>query len=79
MKDFLKKIYKNDLKLNIDSFIEKKIIYIITSAKKGDTFYVIKVDNYLLPFIEEIKNEFTYIFDDCKVSSDTDSIIIDLS
>lgn len=79
MKDFLKKIYEDDLKLKIDSFIEKNFIYIIMSAKKGDKFYIVKVDKYLLPFIEKIKKEFIHIFDDCKIYSEEDSIKIDWS
>lgn len=79
MKDFLKEIYKSELKLKIDSFIEKNFLYIIMSSKKGYENHVIKVDKYLLPFIEEIKKEFINIFDDCKVYINEDNIIIDWS
>jgi hypothetical protein len=79
MKDFLKQIYKSELKLKIDSFIEKNFIYIIMNAKKGDKYYIVKVDKNLLPFIDEIKKEFINIFDDCKIYSEEESIIIDWS
>jgi len=79
MKDFLKQIYKSELKLKIDSFIEKNFIYIIMNAKKGDKYYIVKVDKNLLPFIDEIKKDFINIFDDCKIYSEEESIIIDWS
>ena len=79
MKDFLKEIYKSDLKLKIDSFIETNFIYIIMAAKRGDKFYKIEVYKSLIPFIEDIKNEFIEIFDDCKVYICNYTIIIDWS
>ena len=49
------------------------------NAKKGDKYYIVKVDKNLLPFIDEIKKDFINIFDDCKIYSEEESIIIDWS
>lgn len=71
MKEYLKNINKSYLQLKIDSFIEDKFIDIIEAAKLGKTNCVIEIDKEinkdLLSHVEIIKEEFKYIFDDCKV------------
>ena len=79
MKDYLKDLYKSELRLRIDTFIEKNFIDIILSAKRGNNTYIVNVEENLLPFIDVITKEYSSIFDDCKVYNENDNIIIDWS
>lgn len=76
MKEYLKDINKSNLKLKIDSFIEEQFIDIIDAAKVGENSYSIKVEQNLIPYIQTIRKEIKYIFNDCKVYVQDNMIIV---
>ena len=76
MKSQLKKMYDENNKLEIDTFIEKKFIDIIMAVNRGETNCYIEIEEKLLNKINLIKKEFEDIFSDSKIFIQNEKIII---